>query len=81
MLNVKSFFCYKLIISIIVDFYAKGGFFISFNTKFIPLTKPYSHKIKNITFVVSSFGNQNISACAEDTLFDMLQHKISNKNQ
>ena len=54
---------------------------MSFNTKFMPLAKPYPHKIENITFVVFSFGNQNISACAEDTLFDMLQHKISNKNQ
>ncbi len=51
------------------------------NTKFIPIAKPYNHKIKNITFVVSSFGNQNTSVCAEDMLFDMLQHKTSNKNQ
>ncbi len=49
------------------------------NTKFIPLAKPYPHKIKNITFVVSSFGNQNTSVCAEDILFHMLQHKVSNK--
>ncbi len=48
---------------------------MSLNTKFIPLAKPYNHKIKNITFVVSSFGNQNTTACAEDILFDMLQHK------
>ena len=54
---------------------------MSFNTKFIPLAKPYNHKIKNIIFVVSSFGNKNISVCAEDMLFDMLQHKVSNKNQ
>lgn len=50
------------------------------NTKFIPLAKPYNHKIKNITFVVSSFENQNTSVCAEDILFDMLQHKVLNKN-
>ncbi len=54
---------------------------MSFHTKFIPLAKPYSHKIKSITFVVSSFGNQNTSVCAEDMLFDMLQYKVSNKNQ
>ncbi|MCI8630409.1 MAG: hypothetical protein HFE57_13135 [Firmicutes bacterium] len=51
------------------------------NTKFILLSKPYPHKIKNITFLISSFGNQNTSVCAEDMLFDMLQHKTSNKNQ
>lgn len=54
---------------------------MSFNTKFIPLAKPYTHKIGNITFMVSSFGNQNTSVCAEDMLFAMLQHKVSNKNQ
>ena len=54
---------------------------MSFNTKFIPLAEPYTHKIKNITFVVSSFGNQNTTACAEDMLFSMLQHKVTNKNQ
>ena len=54
---------------------------MSFHTKFIPLAKPYSHKIKNITFVVSSFGNQNTSVCAEDMLFYILQHKVLNKNQ
>jgi len=52
---------------------------MSFNTKFMPLAKPYPHKIKNITFVVSSFGNKNTFVCAEDMLFTMLQHKISNK--
>ena len=52
-----------------------------FYTRFIPLAKPYSHKIKSITFVVSSFGNQNTSVCAEDMLFDMLQNKVLNKNQ
>ena len=54
---------------------------MSFNTKFIPLTKPYNHKIKNTTFVVSSFGNKNTSMYAEDMLFHMLQHKVSSKNQ
>ena len=54
---------------------------MSFNTKFIPLAKPYPHKIKNITFFISSFGNKNTSDCAEDVLFHMLQHKIINKNQ
>lgn len=51
------------------------------NTKFIPIAKPYNHKIKNITFVVSSFGNQNTSVCAEDMLVNILQHKVSSKNQ
>ena len=54
---------------------------MSLNTRFIPLAKPYPNKIGNIIFVVSSFGNQNTSVCAEDMLFDMLQHKTSNKNQ
>ncbi len=54
---------------------------MSFNTKFISLSTPYSHKIKNITFVVSSFGNQNTSVCAEDMLVNILQHKVSSKNQ
>lgn len=54
---------------------------MSFHTKFIALAKPYPHKIKNITFVVFSFENQNTSVCVEDILFDMLQHKVSNKNQ
>ena len=54
---------------------------MSFNTKFMPLAKPYPHKIENITFVVSSFGNKNTSVCAEDILVDILQHKISSKNK
>ena len=54
---------------------------MSLNTRFIPLAKPYTHKIENTIFIVSSFGNQNTSVCAEDMLFIMLQHKIANKNQ
>lgn len=54
---------------------------MSLNTKFIPLAKPYNYKIKNITFVVSSFGNKSTSVCAEDMLFNIFQHKVSNKNQ
>lgn len=41
------------------------------------------HFTKNydIYFYPIQAGNQNTSACAEDMLFDMLQHKTSNKNQ
>lgn len=53
---------------------------MSTNTKFIPLAELYTHKIKDTTFIVSSFGNQNTSACAEDMLFHILEHKISHKN-
>ena len=54
---------------------------MSMNTKFIPLAEPYTHKIKGTTFLVSSFGNQSTSNCAEDMLFHILEHKISHKSQ
>ena len=54
---------------------------MSFHTKFIPLAKPYGYKIKDTIFLVSSFGNQKTSVCAEDMLFDIIQRKIKNKNQ
>ncbi|MCI8806201.1 MAG: hypothetical protein HFE59_10050 [Clostridiales bacterium] len=44
--------------------------------KYITLVKPYKHRIGNVTFIVSSFGNQNTSVNAEDMLLDMIKNKI-----
>ena len=46
------------------------------NIKYIPLAEPYKRRIGNVTFIVSSFGNQNTLVNAEDMLLDMIKNKI-----
>ena len=46
------------------------------NIKYIPLAEPYKRRIGNVTFIVSSFGNQNTLVNAEDMLLNMIKNKI-----
>lgn len=43
----------------------------------LPLTAPYEHKIDNITFQVSAFGNPEGKESASQMLVDLMEQQVT----
>ena len=46
----------------------------------VPLAAPYRRKVGKVSFVVSSFGNPQVTSTAEDLLLGMLEAKVTQED-